>query len=107
MAATTTTTRIMALEGQLAQVTELLSQLVAANAAKPVVQAPAVTTRRDDWIPHYDACAFSRPVVAIFDDDNAAFDFRAAMAAQVSHPVAVRPCRVGPKGQEFRGYAVY
>ena len=106
MAATTTTTRIMALEGQIHGITELLEQLVAANAAKPVVQNPA-PTRRDDWIPHYDACNFSRPVVAIFDDDNAAFDFRAAMAAEVSHPVAVRPCRIGAKGAEFRGYAVY
>jgi len=102
---TTVTTRIMALEGQLAQVTELLAQLV----AKPVVQQPAAPTqaRRDDWLPHYDNCNFSRDVVAVFDDGDAAFEYRAFLAERAEHPVAVRHCRVGPKGNEFRGYAVY
>ena len=106
---TTVTTRVMALEGQLAQVTELLTQLVAANAAKPVVQTPAAPTqaRRDDWIPHYNNCSFSRPVVAVFDDDNVAFEYRAFLAEGADHPVAVKACRVGAAGNEFRGYAVY
>jgi len=102
---TTVTTRIMALECQMHSINELLAQLV----AKPVVQQPAAPTqtRRDDWLPHYDNCNFSRNVVAVFDDGDAAFEYRAFLEEHAEHPVAVRHCRVGPKGNEFRGYAVY
>ncbi len=111
---TTVTTRIMALEGQMHSINELLAQLVAQQAA-PVAPAPApapapaapTQPRRDDWLPHYDACNFSRPVVAVFDDGDYAFEYRAFLAEGADHPVAVRHCRVGPKGNEFRGYAVY
>ena len=99
--ATTTTTRIMALEGQMHNIAVMLQQLVA---AKTVAPAPA---RVDNWIPHYNNCSFCRPVIAIFDCDVTAFDFRAATAAEADHPVAVKPCRVGAAGNEFRGYAVY
>ena len=88
---TTTTTRIMALEGQMHNIAELLAQLV----AKPVAQAPAAPApkRVDNWVPSYDACNFSRPVQAVFLERDDAFEYRAFLAKDAGHPVAVRDCR--------------
>ncbi len=97
----------MALEGQIDALTKLLTQFVE---AKPVVQAPAAPApaRVDDWIPKMRNIQFSRPPIAIFDCDVAAFEFRAERAALVAPtPVAVRNCWVGAEGAEFRGYVTY
>lgn len=97
---TTVTTRVIALEIQIQETNKLLAQLVeAATAAKPVTPAPVAPApkRVDDWVPRYDACNFSRPVQACFLERDDAFEYRAWLATQCDHPVAVRDCRT-PNG---------
>ena len=85
------------------QIAELLlvvgamrAELAALKSAAPVAPAPA-PKRVDDWVPRYDACNFSRPVQAVFLERDDAFEYRAQLAAQVAHPVAVKDCRT-PNG---------
>jgi hypothetical protein len=76
-----------------------MGELLLALAAKPAAvqpEAPAVeqpAKRVDDWLPRYDACNFSRPVIAVFDDFDEAFAYRAHRAQETGDTVAVRKCR--------------
>lgn len=86
----------------------LKGQLAAATAA-PVqaAPAPAPVSPGETWIPRMDALNFSRPVIAIFDDRDAAFEFQEAEGLQPSlgHRFAVSQYFRTPRG--YAACAVY
>jgi len=86
----------------------LKGQLAAASAAPAATPAPVpAAAAPDTWIPRMDALNFRRPVIAVFDDRDAAFEFQKAEGVQPSlgHRYAVSQYFRTPKG--YPACAVY
>lgn len=83
------------------------ARIAALEAAAAAATAPAVTNPGDTWIPRMDALNFSRPIIAVFDDRDAAFEFQKAEGVQPSlgHRYAVSPYFRTPRG--YAACAVY
>ena len=62
---------------------------------------------RSSWVPFFKNVAFSRRVLAVIEDRQEAFEYRAAAAQEAGHPVCARECRVHNGVNAPRAWFIY